>query len=75
MNTLRKNFGPFSVTQKSIRATLNGEPATLICERQEGMLPSGNGYKTRLLWWIKMDGGLKNGPFSAQQIRTLAVRA
>jgi hypothetical protein len=75
MKTLRKNFGPFSITQKSIRATLRDEPATLICERQTGMLPSGKGYQTRLLWWIKMDGSLKHGPFSAQQIRTLAVRA
>lgn len=71
MTTTRKNYGPFNVVVRTIRATLKFGPATLKCEIQQGQTPMGRAYKSNPQWWIKLDGSpCAMGPWTAEGIRT-----
>ena len=53
MKTTTKNYGPFEVRAKSIKAKLKNGLATLTCKRQAGTTPLGKTYTMRSQWWIK----------------------
>lgn len=70
MKTNRKNYGPFNVITKTIRATLKFGAATLKCEVQQGQTPMGRNYRMTPQWWIKLDSSpCASGPWTADAIR------
>ena len=70
MKTSRKNYGPFTVVSRTIRATLRRGEATLRCDVQKGTTPMGRKYRTQTSWWIQFDHSpCAMGPWDADGIR------
>lgn len=70
MITTRKDYGPFQVTVRSIRAMLKSGQATLRCEVQRGHTPMGRTYLSGPKWFIKFDNEpCDSGAWTADAIR------
>ena len=71
MKTTTKNYGPFEVRAKSIKAKLKNGFALLTCNRQSGTTPLGKKYNMRSQWFIKFENNpCAMGPWSSEAIRS-----
>jgi len=74
--TQRRNYGPFWVVSKAIRAELKFGLASLRCEIQSGITPLGWVYRSLPGWWVKFDDSpCAMGPFSAEALRKSYAKA
>lgn len=70
MTTTRRNYGPFRVVARTIRAKLEFGWANLRCGVQIGRTPLGRRYRTAPQWFVRFDGSpCAAGPFTADSIR------